>query len=136
MGEVTVTRRLTFSAAHRLHEPALTDDENRELFGLCNSPYGHGHNYALEVAVRGRVDPRTGYVVDLKQLKEIVNTHLVAHLDHRNLNFDVEFLDGINPTTENLVVRSWAILEPLIQPARLLRLRLWETENNYVEYEG
>jgi 6-pyruvoyltetrahydropterin/6-carboxytetrahydropterin synthase len=136
MGEVTVTRRLTFSAAHRLHDPALTDEENQALFGKCNSANGHGHNYALEVAVRGPIDPRSGYVVDLKWLKETVERHLVDRLDHRNLNLDVDFLSGVNPTTENLVVACWNILSPLITRGRLVRLRLWETENNYVDYEG
>lgn len=117
MGEVTVTRRLTFSAAHRLHEPALSDEENRALFGKCNAPHGHGHNYTIEVSVRGPVDPRSGYVVDLKELKQAVEAHLVDRLDHRNLNVDVDFLAGINPTTENLVVACWRILAPRVSPA-------------------
>lgn len=136
MGEVTVTRRMTFSAAHRLHQPALSDEENRALFGKCNSPNGHGHNYVLEVSVRGPVDPRTGYVVDLKWLKETVEVHLLDYLDHRNLNADVAFLSGVNPTTENLVVACWNVLARRVSPGRLIRLRLWETENNHVEYEG
>jgi len=136
MGEVTVTRRMTFSAAHRLHEPSLSDEENRELFGKCNSLHGHGHNYVLEISVRGPVDPRTGYVVDLKALKACVQEHVVEHVDHHNLNVDVGFMSGINPTTENLVVACWEILAPRIRGGRLVRLRLWETENNYVEYEG
>jgi 6-pyruvoyltetrahydropterin/6-carboxytetrahydropterin synthase len=136
MGEVTVTRRLTFSAAHRLHNPALSEAENRALFGKCNSAHGHGHNYRLDVSVRGRIDPRTGYVIDLKRLRDTVEANLVERLDHRNLNLDVDFLDGINPTTENLVVACWNVLLPLITPGRLVRLRLWETENNSVDYDG
>jgi 6-pyruvoyltetrahydropterin/6-carboxytetrahydropterin synthase len=134
MPEVTVTRRLTFAAAHRLYDPALSEAENRALFGRCSS--AHGHNYALEVSVRGPVDPRTGYVVDLKWLKQVVETHLIDHVDHHDLNADVAFLSGVNPTAENLVVACWNVIAPRIQPGRLVRLRLWETENNHVEYEG
>lgn len=136
MPEVTVTRRLGFNAAHRLHNPALSDDENRALFGKCNNPSGHGHNYTLEVSVRGPVDERTGYVVDLKALRDLVEEHVVERLDHRNLNVDVDFLRGINPTAENIVVACWRVLQPAVSPARLVRLKLWETENNHVEFEG
>ena len=136
MPYVTVTRRLTFNAAHRVHNPQLSDEENRELFGKCNNPNWHGHNYVLEVAVEGPVDERTGYVVDLGRLKGIVEREIVDQIDHRNMNVDVPFMEGINPTTENIVVACWRVLEPSVSPGRLKRLRLWETENNYVEYEG
>jgi 6-pyruvoyltetrahydropterin/6-carboxytetrahydropterin synthase len=125
-----------FNAAHRLHNPDLSDEENRRLFGLCNSPNFHGHNYELEIAVRGTPDGPTGYVIDLSELQRIADAVIVEPLDHRNLNLDVEFLRGINPTVENLVVACWRALAPHVAPRRLHRLRLWETENNYAEYEG
>jgi 6-pyruvoyltetrahydropterin/6-carboxytetrahydropterin synthase len=133
---LTVTRRLQFNAAHRVHNPALSDDENRVLFGKCNNPNWHGHNYTLEVSVTGAIDPRTGYVIDLSALDDLVERELVSQLDHKNLNLDVPFLAGTNPTTENLVVACWNVLAPRVSPGRLKRLRLWETEKNYVEYEG
>jgi len=133
---VTVTRRLRFNAAHRLHNPALSDEENAALFGKCNNPNWHGHNYVLEVAVEGPIDERTGYVIDLSKLKSIVQHEVIDRVDHRNLNVDVEFMQGVNPTAENIVVACWRVLERHVVPGRLRRLRLWETENNYVEYEG
>lgn len=136
MPRVTVTRRLHFNAAHRLHNPELSEDENRQLFGLCNNPNWHGHNYRLDVSVDGEIDERSGYVIDLKRLRDIVEAHLIDRMDHRNLNVDVDFMRGINPTAENIVVTCWRVLEPVVQPGRLTRLRLWETDNNYVEYEG
>jgi 6-pyruvoyltetrahydropterin/6-carboxytetrahydropterin synthase len=136
MPEVTVTRRLRFNAAHRLHNPALSDEENRALFGKDNSPNGHGHNYTLEVSVAGEIDERTGYVIDLGELRQVVTEAVIDRLDHRNMNADVDFLCGINPTSENVVVACWRVLEAHVRPGRLARLRLHETENNYVEYEG
>ena len=136
MPQVTVTRRLRFNAAHRVHNPALSDEENIALFGKCNNPNWHGHNYTLDVSVTGPIDGRTGYVLDLAVLKRIVEEHVVAQVDHRNLNLDVEFMRGLNPTSENIIVAMWRVIEPHVAPARLTRLRLWETENNYVEYEG
>ena len=133
---VTVTRRLRFNAAHRVHNPALSDEENRALFGKCNNPNWHGHNYVLEVSVRGPIDERSGYVIDLGALKSIVQREIIDVVDHRNMNVEVPFMRGINPTTENIVVACWRVLEPHVAPGRLTRLRLWETENNYVEYEG
>lgn len=136
MPRVTVTRRLSFNAAHRVHNPELSERENQELFGPCNNPNWHGHNYRLDVSVTGEVDSRTGYVIDLKRLRDVVEEQLVAHMDHKNLNLDVDFMRGINPTTENIVVACWRILEPVVKPGQLTRLRLWETDNNYVDYEG
>ena len=133
---VTVVRRLTFNAAHRVHNPELSDFENARLFGKCNNPNWHGHNYVLEVSVRGQVEQRTGYVLDLARLKAVVTKEIVDKVDHRNLNLDVEFMHGIIPTTENLVVGIWKILQPAIAPAELALLRLWESENNRVEYTG
>ena len=133
---VTVTRRLRFNAAHRVHNPALPDEENARLFGKCNNPNWHGHNYELEVSATGPIDERTGYVVDLGRLKEVVEREVIEQVDHRNMNVDVPFMRGINPTTENIVVAIWRVLEPAVAPARLTRLRLKETENNWVEYDG
>jgi 6-pyruvoyltetrahydropterin/6-carboxytetrahydropterin synthase len=133
---VTIVRRLTFNAAHRVHNPELSDLENARLFGKCNNPNWHGHNYVLEVSVRGQVEKRTGYVMDLARLKEVVSKEIVDKVDHRNLNLDVEFMSDIIPTTENLVVAIWRILQPAIAPAELALLRLWESENNRVEYSG
>jgi 6-pyruvoyltetrahydropterin/6-carboxytetrahydropterin synthase len=136
MPRITVTRLVRFNAAHRVHNPALSDAENVRLFGKCNNPNGHGHNYTLEVSVTGEPDRVTGYVLDLAEVKRIVEREFVAHVDHRNFNLDVPFMQGVNPTTENIIVACWQRLEPALRPARLSRLRLWETENNYVEYEG
>ena len=136
MPYVTVTRRLTFNAAHRVHNPQLSDPENEHLFGKCNNPNWHGHNYTLEVSVRGPIDDRTGYVVDLGVLRAIVEREVVEQTDHRNFNIDVPYMQGTIPTTENIVVAMWRVLAPVVEPGTLVRLRLWETENNYVEYEG
>ena len=136
MPDVTVTRRLMFNAAHRVHNPALSDDENTRLFGKCNNPNWHGHNYTLDVSVRGPIDARTGYVVDLGLLKRLVEERVVNQIDHRNFNLDVAFMRDVIPTSENIVVAIWRELEPAIRPGRLARLVLWETPNNYVEYAG
>ena len=136
MPVLTVTRRLRFNAAHRVHNPALSDAENIALFGKCNNPNWHGNNYLIEVSVRGDIDPKTGYVIDLAKLRDLVERELVTHLDHKNLNLDVPFMSGTNPTTENLVVACWRVLAPRVAPGKLTRLRLWETDNNYVDYEG
>ena len=136
MLQVTVTRRLSFSAAHRLHNPELSDNENRAVFGLCNHPNWHGNNYRLDVSVTGPIEQRTGYVIDLKRLRDLVEERLIEKMDHKNLNVDVDFLGGVNPTAENIVVACWHVLEPAVKPARFTRLRLWETDNNYVDYEG
>ncbi len=136
MPNVTVTRRLHFNAAHRVHNPALSDAENAALFGKCNNPNWHGHNYVLEVSVRGSVEQRTGYVFDLARLRDLVKREIIDKVDHRNLNLEVDFLHGVIPTAENVVVAFWQILAPRVAPATLARIRLWETENNVVEYDG
>jgi 6-pyruvoyltetrahydropterin/6-carboxytetrahydropterin synthase len=133
---VTVTRRMHFNAAHRVHNPALSEDENTAMFGKCNNPNWHGHNYTLDVTVRGPVDPTTGYVIDLAKLKAIVHREVIEKVDHRNLNLEVDFMQGRIPTTENVVVAMWSVLAPAIAPATLARLRLWETMNNSAEYSG
>ncbi|MFI5312379.1 MAG: 6-carboxytetrahydropterin synthase [Gemmatimonadales bacterium] len=136
MPHVTVTRLVRFNAAHRVYNPALSDAENERLFGKCNNPNWHGHNYTLEVSVSGDPDPVTGYVIDLATVKAIAMREFVDHVDHRNFNLDVPFMRDIIPTTENIIVAAWRRIEPALRPARLTRLRLWETENHYVEYEG
>lgn len=133
---VTVTRRLKFNAAHRVFNPSLSDEENDATFGKCNNPNWHGHNYILDVSVEGEIDSRTGYVIDLGQLRDIVERELIALVDHRNFNLDVPFMKDVIPTSENIVVGFWEILEPALVPATLKRLVLWETDNNYVEYTG
>lgn len=134
--QVTVTRRMRFNAAHRVYNPALSDAENAATFGKCNNPNWHGHNYVLEISVTGPVDARTGYVMDLSALKAIVQREVIEHVDHRNFNLDVAFMRDAIPTSENIVLAFWRIIQPRVAPARLARLRLWETENNYVEYAG
>jgi 6-pyruvoyltetrahydropterin/6-carboxytetrahydropterin synthase len=136
MPRVTVTRRLRFNAAHRVFNPSFSDAENEATFGKCNNPNWHGHNYTLDVSVDGPIDEGTGYVMDLSRLKELVNREVLAAVDHKNFNLDVSFMGGQIPTSENIVVAFWKILQPAIAPARLVRLVLWETENNYVEYSG
>ncbi|MGQ0767349.1 MAG: 6-pyruvoyl trahydropterin synthase family protein [Gemmatimonadota bacterium] len=136
MISVTVTRRLRFNAAHRVHNESLSNAENERLFGKCNNPNWHGHNYTLDVSVAGTIDPVTGYVLDLALLRDVVTREVIDHVDHRNFNLDVPFMRGINPTTENIVVAFWTIIEKAVRPARLTRLRLWETINNYVDYHG
>lgn len=136
MPQVTVTRRLHFNAAHRVHNPALSDAENQAIFGKCNNPNWHGHNYMLDVSITGEPDPRTGYVIDLAVLKRIVEREVVDKVDHRNFNLEVDFMRDVIPTTENIVVQMWGVIQPAVAPARLTRLVLWETPNNYVEYTG
>ncbi len=136
MPRVTVTRRLRFNAAHRVFNPSFSDEENDATFGKCNNPNWHGHNYTLDVSVEGPVNEETGYVLDLARLREIVEREVVNFVDHRNLNLDVPFMSGVIPTSENIVVAFWMILEPAVAPSKLKRLVLWETENNYVEYTG
>ncbi len=131
-----VTRRVHFSAGHRLHNPSFDDKRNRETYGLCNRPNGHGHNYDLEVTVEGEIDPETGFVMDLKRLKSLLGSTVLSDLDHANLNIDVPWLKGVIPTTENLAVAIWERLDGHLGSVRLACVRLWETERNMVEYRG
>ena len=137
MPRVRITRRLHFCAAHRLAREDWSDEENRRVFGDCANPNWHGHNYDLEVTVVGPVDPETGYVMDLGDLKALVNRRVVDDLDHRNLNLDVDWMRGIIPSTENLAVAIWERIAPHIPaPAELDRVVLWETPRHRVEYRG
>lgn len=131
-----VTAKLDFSAAHRLNNPAKDAEWNRRVYGKCDNPSGHGHNYVLEVSVRGSIDPETGMVIDLKRLKDIMRGRVVNRVDHTNLNVDVEFLRGIIPTAENLAKAFWDQLAPAISEGRLCRVVLHETERNSATYEG
>jgi 6-pyruvoyltetrahydropterin/6-carboxytetrahydropterin synthase len=133
---VYLSRRAEFSASHFYHNPAFSPEENRRIFGKCNNPHGHGHNYLLEVTVKGAVDERSGFVVDLKELKDIMHREVLDALDHRNLNHEVpEFADQV-PTTENLAIAIWQRLNPRLKVARLHRVRLYETPELYVDFYG
>ena len=134
---VKITRRLHFSAAHRLARSEWSDARNERTFGACANPNWHGHNYALDVTVAGPPDPASGYVMDLKDLKALVEREVVADLDHRNLNLDVPWLEGVLPSTENLVTRIWDRLALHVPPPAVLdKLALWETPRHWVEYAG
>lgn len=137
-GPVLVTRSVHFNAAHRLHNPAKSAAWNRATFGPCNHPNWHGHNYSLEVSVLGTPDPATGCVIDLGALKKILERVIVAKCDHRNLNVDVDFLRGIIPSAENLVIAFWQQIERALPAGsgRLYRVRLDETARNRAEYFG
>ncbi len=131
-----VTAKLTFSAAHRLHNPKRDADWNRRTYDKCDNPGGHGHNYLIEVSVRGKIDPETGMVIDLKRLKDIMRDRVVDRVDHKNLNEDVDFLRGIIPTAENLARAFWRELAPAIREGEIHELVLHETERNSVRYRG
>ncbi len=126
-----VSRRETFNAAHQLRDPDLSEDENERLFGKCANL--HGHNYVLEVVVAGEIDQATGYVVDLKQLSDVICRHIIDDVDHRNLNTDVAWLQGRIPTTENLALMFWERLRPELPEGSLRSVRLWETDKNWAE---
>jgi 6-pyruvoyltetrahydropterin/6-carboxytetrahydropterin synthase len=136
MSLCTVTRRVHFNAAHRLYNPARPEEWNSRVFGVCANPNYHGHNYELDVTVEGEVDPETGYVIDINVLKRIVEEKLLAALDHKNLNLDVAHFHEVIPTAENIAIYCWRTLQAEIPAGRLLRIRLWETPRNYVDYEG
>jgi 6-pyruvoyltetrahydropterin/6-carboxytetrahydropterin synthase len=131
-----VTARLTFSAAHRLHNPNRDAEWNRKMYDKCDNPRGHGHNYVLEVSVRGRIDPETGMVIDLKRLKDIMRDRVIDRVDHTNLNEDVDFLKDVIPTAENLARCFWQQLAPAIDQGELYEVLLQETERNSVRYRG
>jgi len=131
-----VTRRVHFNAAHRLHNPDNSDEWNQRTFGKCNSPNWHGHNYVLEVTLAGIPNPETGYVIDLSDLKQIVNERIVHKCDHANLNLDVDFLRGVLTSSENLAIAFWKELEEDLPSGALHCVRLYETERNFVEYRG
>ena len=133
---VLVTRRAEFSASHRLYNPLWSDQKNREVFGKCNNPNGHGHNYTIEVTVEGEPPEETGMVIDLKKLADIIESEVVERVDHKHMNVDVDFLSGIIPTAENMAIAFWKILKPKISEGRLVSVKLFESTNNFVEYRG
>jgi 6-pyruvoyltetrahydropterin/6-carboxytetrahydropterin synthase len=135
-GVVYVSRRAHFNAAHRLYNPDFDEAWNQAQFGICSNPHWHGHNYVIEVTVKGVPDPHTGYVIDLSELKKIIHEAVVAKCDHRNLNQEVDFLQGILPSTENLVIAFWNQIEPRLTAGKLHCVRLYETERNFAEYLG
>jgi len=137
MPVVRATRRAHFCAAHRLHREEWSEEQNREVFGACSNPNWHGHNYTLDVTVEGPVDPETGFVMNLKDLKQAMAGRVVDDVDHRNLNLEVPWMDGVMPSTENFAVAIWDRLEnALPDGVRLQRVVLRETPNNVVEYTG
>lgn len=132
--KVAVIRREHFNAAHRLYKEQWNQEQNMSTFGKCSLPNYHGHNYELEIKLTGEVDPATGFVMDLKQLSDIVNEKVLDKLDHKNLNLDVEEFKQLNPTAENIAVVIYDLLRPHIKPSLDLFIRLYETPRNYVEY--
>jgi len=133
---IYLTRKCEFSASHYYHNPEFTPEENLRLFGKCNNPNGHGHNYTVEVTVKGEVDPKSGFVVDLKELKEVLNREVLDVMDHRFLNKEVpEFATSI-PTTENIAISIWRRLQPKLEVAELYRVRVYETSDLFVDYYG
>jgi 6-pyruvoyltetrahydropterin/6-carboxytetrahydropterin synthase len=133
---IYITRRETFAAAHRLYRADLSDKENFEIFGKCSNPNWHGHNYTLEVVVAGEINPETGFVLDVKKLKDIIHKYVIDKVDHKNLNLDTDFMKGIIPTSENICVAIWNQLKDKIPAGALYSVKLYETENNYFEYRG
>lgn len=135
---VYITRRERFCAAHKLYREDWSKEENEAVFGNCSNPNWHGHNYDLFVTVKGDINPETGFLIDLKRMKEIINIHIVDKLDHRNVNLDVDFMEGKMASTEIIAIEIFNILKPLFEAEKvqLHVVRLHETENNYVEYFG
>ncbi|HEY4652403.1 MAG TPA: 6-carboxytetrahydropterin synthase [Pontibacter sp.] len=136
---IYVSRLEHFNAAHKLHNPNWSMAKNKEVFGPCANANWHGHNYELIVTVKGKPDPETGFVIDLKKLSTLIRTHIIEKVDHKNLNLDVAFMEGKLASTENLIIEFWNILAPQIEKisnAKLHSLKLYETPRNYVEYFG
>lgn len=133
---VYLTRKAEFSAAHYYHNPDLSPEENRRLFGKCNNLNGHGHNYTLEVTVQGEVDPQTGFVIDLKKLKEVLTHEVLDVYDHRHLNKEVPEFANAQPTTENIAISIWRRLENKLNGAKMYRVRVYEMPDLFVDYYG
>lgn len=133
---VELTRRASFCAAHRLYSPHLTEEENQQIFRQCGNPHGHGHNYKLEVTIKGPVNPKTGMVMNLEDLDLLIDQEIIDQVDHRHLNHDVPFLAGVIPTIENMVIAFWRLLDQKLPNGMLKTIRLWESENSYVTYSG
>ena len=133
---VTVNRKAHFNAAHRLYRPEWTDQKNNEVFGKCSNPHFHGHNYDLIVSVTGEIDPRTGFVMDMKELKDLIRAEVEDKFDHKNLNKEVDEFKDLNPTSENIVVVIWNKLRSKINKKNDLKVTLYETPRNFVSYSG
>ncbi len=135
---IYITRRETFNAAHRLFRPEWDDDKNLQVFGKCSNPNWHGHNYVLYVTVKGNVDPETGFLINLKDLSKILNEHVIEKLDHKNMNLEVDFMKGRIASTENLAIGIWEQIEEPIRKlgATLHSVKVYETEKNFIEYQG
>jgi 6-pyruvoyltetrahydropterin/6-carboxytetrahydropterin synthase len=131
---IRVSRKEHFNAAHRLFNPAWPDEKNKMVFGKCNNPNYHGHNYELVVSVLGEPDPETGYVFDMKVLSDLIHENVLAKFDHKNLNLDLDYFKDLNPTAENIAVVIWKILRTKIDSKLDLKITLYETERNFVEY--
>lgn len=131
-----VCRRATFNAAHRLFRKDWSDEKNNAVFGKCNNPNFHGHNYVLEVWIEGAIDTETGYVIDLKIVKDLIKNEITDRFDHKNLNLDCKEFLNLNPTAENIAVVCWNLLRSELDAKYELSIKLWETENNLVEYAG
>lgn len=131
---ITVFRKAHFNAAHRLHNPAWSDEKNKEVFGLCNNPNYHGHNYEMEVSVTGELDPDTGYLIDLKILKDVIKQQIELRFDHKNLNLETKEFRELNPTAENICYVIWRILTEHLDKKYDIGVRLYETPRNFVEY--
>lgn len=134
--KVTVSRKAHFNAAHRLYRPDWSDEKNASVFGKCSNPNYHGHNYELIVSVTGEIDPETGFVIDMKDLKEIIKTEVDEPFDHKNLNEEVVEFKNLNPTAENIAVVIWNKLRPHIDSKHNLSVTLYETPRNFVSYNG
>ncbi|MEM6768705.1 MAG: 6-carboxytetrahydropterin synthase [Bacteroidota bacterium] len=132
--KVSVFRKTHFNAAHRLHNPTWSDEQNKEVFGKCNNVHYHGHNYDLIVKVTGEIDRKTGYVVDMKKLKDLTEEYVIARFDHKNLNLQVEEFKDMNPTAENIAIVIYDTLRKHLDTSLELTIRLYETERNFVEY--
>ena len=132
--KLKVSRKEHFNAAHRLHNPEWSDDVNRQVFGKCNNPNFHGHNYELIVSLIGEPDAATGYLYDLKILSDLIKEHVISKLDHKNLNLDTPYFKNLNPTAENIAMVIWRILRQQIDSGLELKITLYETERNFVEY--
>ena len=134
--EITVSRKAHFNAAHRLYNQSWSDKRNKEVFGKCNNPNYHGHNYELIVSVRGKINPETGYVIDMGYLKLLIKNEIEEILDHKNLNLDVPYFSNVIPSAENICVFIYEILRSKIEDNLNLSIRLYETPRNFVEYSG
>ncbi|KAL7857076.1 hypothetical protein SRHO_G00159750 [Serrasalmus rhombeus] len=131
-----ITRVESFSACHRLHSKSLSDEENKRIFGKCNNPNGHGHNYKVEVTVRGKIDQDTGMVMNLTDLKQYIEEAIMKPLDHKNLDLDVPYFANVVSTTENLAVYIWDSMVKLLPPNMLYEIKVHETDKNIVIYRG